>query len=256
MLIILSPAKTIQFDKFSSDLPSTLPMFSSQTNRLVSHLKMMGVEDLQTLMGISRALAELNYERFQTYTSLHSPINAQSAILSFMGDVYEGMESWKWSKEEMIDAQKRLRILSGFYGVLRPLDMIQAHRLEMGIRLKFDQYKDLYEFWKEDVNKELAKTLNELNTDIVLNLASNEYSKVVDFKKLGVKVVSPVFKHLKNNEYKIVSFWAKRARGLMTSFVIKNRITNIEDLEAFDSESYFYIKEISEENKPTFTQVF
>ncbi len=256
MLIILSPAKTIQFDKFSTDLPSTVPEFSSKTNNLANHLKLMGVEDLQSLMGISRALAELNYERYQTYSSIHNQTNAQPAILSFMGDVFEGMEAWKWTNDEILDAQKRLRILSGFYGILRPLDLIKAHRLEMGTRWKFAEYKDLYEYWKEDITNSVEITLNELKTDVILNLASLEYSKVLDFKKLGVREVSPVFKHLKNDEYKIVSFWAKRARGLMTRFVIKNRIFDVDDLQAFDDESYFFLKEISETNKPAFTQVF
>ena len=256
MLILLSPAKTIKFDKYSTSLPTTIPEFSKQTDFLVSHLKEMKIEEIQNLMGISRSLAELNFERFQVYSSLHNPNNAQVAILSFMGDVYEGMEAWNFSENELKEAQKRLRILSGFYGILRPLDLMQPHRLEMGTRWNIDKYKDLYAFWKEDVTQNLKDVLNELKTDVVLNLASNEYSKVVDFKALGVKVVSPAFKHLKQNQYKIVSFWAKRARGLMTSFVIKNNITNENDLLGFDSESYFYLKEISEKNKPTFSQVF
>lgn len=256
MLIILSPAKTIKFDKYFIDLTTTLPKLISKTDILVNHLKLMSIEDLQSLMGISRSLAELNYNRFQSYSSNHNPTNSQPAIVSFMGDVYEGMESWKWSKEDMLYAQERLQILSGFYGILRPLDLIQAHRLEMGTRLKIFENKDLYEFWKDDLRKAFIEKLNQLETDTVLNLASNEYSKAIDFKKLGIKVVTPGFKHLKNNEYKIVSFWAKRARGLMTSFVIQNKITNIEDLEAFDIESYYYLKEISTINNPVFTQVF
>lgn len=256
MLILLSPAKTIKFDKYSTSLPTTIPEFSKQTDFLVHHLKKMKVGEIQNLMGISRSLAELNYERFQVYSSEHSSNNAQPALLTFMGDVYAGMEAWNFSEKELKEAQKRLRILSGFYGILRPLDLMQPHRLEMGTRWNVSIYKDLYEFWKEDVTQNLKDVLNELKTDVVLNLASNEYSKVVDFKTLGVKVVSPAFKHLKQNQYKIVSFWAKRARGLMTSFVVKNNITNENDLLGFDSESYFYLKEISEKNKPTFSQVF
>lgn len=256
MLILLSPAKTIKFDKYSTSLPTTIPEFSERTDFLVKYLKEMKIEEIQNLMGISRSLAELNYERFQIYSSQHNSNNAQPALLTFMGDVYAGMEAWSFSENELKEAQKRLRILSGFYGVLRPLDLMQPHRLEMGTPWSVSKYKNLYAFWKEDVTQNLQNVLNELKTDVILNLASNEYSNVVDFKALGVRVVSPAFKHLKQNEYKIVSFWAKRARGMMTSYIIKNNITNDNDLLGFDSESYFYLKEISEKDKPTFSQVF
>ncbi len=256
MIVLLSPAKTIQFEKYYTQLQPSVPVFEKEAAELANILEQKSVAELQSLMKISEKLAVLNFDRYKVFAQNHNSKKSKPAILAFMGDVYEGMEAWTFTDKQMLEAQKRICILSGLYGVLKPLDLIQAHRLEMGTSLKLNEYKDLYEYWRTKITDVIIDSLNLYKTDVILNLASNEYSKVVNFDNIEAKLVSPAFKNHRNNEYKIVSFLAKKARGLMTSFVIKNNIKDVNDLVGFDLGGYYFNQEFSTESIPVFTSEF
>ena len=254
MIIIISPAKTLKFNQYSSNLKYSEPIFAHKALELAKHLKSYTSNDLMRLMKISEKLGDLNAQRYSQFSKNPDEKMAQPAILTFMGDVFAGMEAWTFSDETMQRAQSNLVILSGLYGALRPLDKIQAHRLEMGTRLPYKSYKNLYEYWREDMRKYFQQRMEEQGTNVILNLASEEYSKSIDFGSLNAKVISPQFKNNKNDELKMNSIYAKRERGLMTRFVLENNIENPEHLRAFDLENYIYNEDLSEFETPLFVR--
>lgn len=253
MIVILSPAKKMDFtSEIDLSLQHSVSEYLNESEKLISVLKKMSVVEIGSLMKLSPKLADLNFERFQKWEKEHTKKNARQNILSFNGAAYLGLDAKSLSEDELNYSQQHLRILSGLYGILKPLDLLQEYRLEMGTRLKTIKGKNLYDFWEEKIMINLQKILNKQNK-ILINLASNEYSKVVKLKNLDARVITCHFKDMsKSGEYKTIMTYAKKARGLMTRFIIKNRIKNPEELIAFDYEGYFYSEEMSTENELTF----
>ena len=251
MLVVLSPAKKLTIDGEKRD-DYTLPQFSKESKKLISELRKFSPKELSKLMGISDSLAELNNERYREWNVLHELDDSKQAMFTFTGEVYSGLNASDFTKNEIEYAQDHLRILSGLYGVLRPLDLIHAYRLEMGTKLEVGKSKNLYEYWKSVIVKDINKSLKDQGTDVVVNLASNEYFKAINKKDLKAQVVVPVFKDYKNGEYKTIMVYAKKARGMMASFIMKNRLKNIEDLIAFDEGGYIYNEEASNGNEMVF----
>jgi uncharacterized protein len=240
MITLISPAKTLDLSTTDLNLHSQ-PEFKTNTMELVAIMKKKSSSELMKLMDISENLAQLNRERFLNFKKTFEPGNSKQALLAFKGDVYTKMDVENYSEEDFEFAQNHLRILSGLYGLLKPLDLIQPYRLEMGIRLENKRGKNLYEFW----GLRIAKAINEIaQGDPVINLASQEYFKAVDVEKLSSKVITPVFKEFKNGKYQVIGLFAKQARGLMTDYIIKNRINNPEELKVFNLGKY----EFKEEN--------
>ncbi len=240
MLLILSPAKTLDF---TSSLPVTtfsLPDFLDQSQQLIEQLRDLSPSALASLMGISDSLATLNADRYAAWSLPFSPENARQAVFAFNGDVYEGLQAASLSPSALQFAQGHLRILSGLYGVLRPLDLIQPYRLEMGTALANHRGKDLYAFWGERLVTALNAAVTEIHADTLVNLASSEYFKAARLKKLAVPVVQPVFEDWSNGRFKVVSFYAKRARGLMARHVLTQRLESVEGLKSFAAEGYAF----------------
>jgi hypothetical protein len=250
MLIVLSPAKSLNFEPQTITKKSTRPLFQAETEMIAARMKQMPASEIATLMSVSDKLASLNYERYQSWGKTAE--KPKAAIFAFDGDVYDGLDAGSFTEEQVFSAQKKIRILSGLYGVLRPLDLIRPHRLEMGTKLDVGGCKNLYEFWGGKLTTEISKAVLQSGSNILLNLASNEYFKSLDSKYFKSRLVSAEFKDLSNGSYKIVSFYAKRARGLMTRFVLDHQIENPDDLKAFDSEGYRFSPGMSSENRLTF----
>jgi uncharacterized protein len=203
-------------------------------------------------MDISPKLASLTFERYLTWFSDEVP--QKQAILAFDGDVYDGLDAGSFSPADFESAEKHLRILSGLYGVLKPLDLIRPHRLEMGTRLEINGHKNLYPFWKDKIVTQINKALDESGTNILVNLASQEYFTSIDIRKLKGKIITADFKDMKNGKYRMISFFAKKARGLMTRFILQNSITDPEDMKAFDLEGYHFSPGLSRESTLVFTR--
>jgi cytoplasmic iron level regulating protein YaaA (DUF328/UPF0246 family) len=250
MLIVLSPAKKINENKQSFTDCST-PLFIDEAEKLIKSLRKYNPAKLSKLMSISSGIAELNYERYLNWNIDHSS-NTTPAALSFNGEAYSGLDAALFSSKEMNYAQNHLRILSGLYGVLKPFDLIHAYRLEMGTNLKVGTKKNLYEFWGDKIVNEVNDTLKTQKENVLVNLASNEYFKAINKKKLEGEIITPVFKDFNNGKYKIVMVYAKKARGMMTSFIIKNKIEKKEDLKAFDISGYCYNEAASSDNEIVF----
>lgn len=252
MLIVISPAKTLDYE---SPLPSrkfSQPQFLEESGKLIKVLRRLAPDDVQDLMHISTKLAELNVSRYLNWEQPFSPKNARPAIFAFKGDVYAGIEAQQYDASDLDFAQKHLRILSGLYGVLRPLDLIQPYRLEMGIGLKNSKGSSLYDFWGEQLGTAIAQALKAQKDKLLINLASNEYFKAIKGKTGDAEIITPVFKDFKNGQYKVISFFAKKARGLMSSYIIKNQIKDIAGLEKFKAEGYRYSKKDSSEKELVF----
>lgn len=252
MLIVISPAKTLDFEQKANTPHFSNADFLPQSEKLIKTLKKFKAEDLVSLMGISDKLAHLNQERFATWKRPFDMENAKQALLAFKGDVYTGLDAESLNEKELLYTQDHLRILSGLYGVLRPLDLIQPYRLEMGTKLNTASFKGLYNFWGEKLTKNINKALAEQGDNILINLASNEYFKSLNKKKLKAEIITPVFKDFKNGEYKMISFFAKKARGLMSRFILKNEFKKPEDLKLFDAEGYYFSEEKSSTNQLVF----
>jgi cytoplasmic iron level regulating protein YaaA (DUF328/UPF0246 family) len=254
MLIVISPAKSLDFET-PSKLPNfTIPELLNESEKLVGRLKTMSPKQLSVLMGISADLGELNFKRYQEWHLPFTTENAKQAILGFNGDVYQGLNAVTLAEEKLELAQSKVRILSGLYGVLRPLDIIQPYRLEMGTKLKYYKSKDLYAFWNPLITKKINAALAEQGSKVLVNLASVEYFKSIDKKKLKAEIVTPDFKELKNGNYIMISFFAKRARGLMTRFILENNITEPSDLLAFEAEGYSFNSRLSKPGNLVFTR--
>lgn len=252
MLMVLSPAKTLDYESPLATEAHTLPDFIPRSAELISVLREMSPAQIGSLMQISDPLAHLNVERYASWSKKFSVKNARQAVLAFNGDVYEGLDASSLNEKQLSWAQDHLRILSGLYGLLRPLDLMQPYRLEMGTRLANNKGKDLYAFWGESLTKALNETLASLKSKALINLASEEYFKAVHPGVLSVPVIAPVFEDWKGGKYKIISFHAKRARGLMARYVIEKKITAPEKLQGFDVEGYAFTPAASDETRWVF----
>ncbi len=252
MLMVISPAKDLDFAPYDHGQTTTEPAMLAQTQQLIDICKTLTPADLASLMHISDKLAGLNAARFAQWSLPFTADNAKAALFAFNGDVYQGLEATSLNSADLIFTQQHLRILSGLYGVLRPLDLMQPYRLEMGTKLANPQGKDLYHFWQDSIAEQLNNQLAELKSDTLLNLASQEYFKSVRPSVLQARIITPVFKDQKNGQYKIISFYAKKARGLMARYVIRHQLTQPEQLQQFDLDGYYYSKEQSTADEPVF----
>jgi hypothetical protein len=255
MLVVLSPAKKLDWADVAHLSPS-LPEFQDEANTLAGHARQLQVADLQKLMGISEALATLNRDRFKAFEPASTQENAKPAALAFAGDTYHGLEAGTLDDEAMLWAQDHLRILSGLYGVLRPLDRIQPYRLEMGSRLKTRRGATLYAFWGDRISNALNTQADVLGTNTLVNCASQEYFGAVDVKALKPRIITPVFLEEKAGKAKIVSFFAKKARGSMARFMIDQRINDPEGLKDFDTGGYTYRPDLSEGDRWVFLRAY
>ena len=254
MLTVISPAKTLDFDTPPATDKATVPDQLNRSKELVTILRKQSPKDLSRLMGISDKLGELNAERFRQWKPPFNPHNAKQSILAFKGDVYLGLDVESYTARDFNFIQKNLRILSGLYGVLRPLDLIQPYRLEMGTRLENKKGKDLYEFWGDAISKALVQELENHRNKTLVNLASNEYFKAVKPDMMPAQVITPVSKDFNKGSYKVLAFFAKKARGQMATFIVKNRINKPEDIKAFDVDGYRFSESHSSEYDWVFTR--
>lgn len=253
MKVVVSPAKSLDQESKLPTHRGTQPKFVEQAAKINRKLARMTKQEIADLMSISDKLADLNYTRYQEFQEEHNKKNSRPAAYLFAGDVYTGLDAYT-IKEDKIDLlQDTLRILSGMYGILRPLDLIQPYRLEMGTKLSIEKNDNLYEVWQEKVTQTLNDELKE--GELFVNLASNEYFKAVNTDKLKAEVISPVFKDFKNGKLKIISFYAKKARGLMSRYIIDTNAKNLDDLKGFDYDGYAYSEKYTEkENEPVFVR--
>lgn len=254
MLTVISPAKTLDFETVPHTKKTSQPQFLEQSAELVETMRHQSAKKLSKLMGISPKLAELNADRFHSWHTPFTPDNAKQALLAFKGDVYLGLAAEEFNERDFTFAQKHLRILSGLYGVLKPLDLIQPYRLEMGTKIKNPGGGDLYDFWHDTLTKAISEELSGHRNKTLINLASIEYFKAVKPAQLPGQLITPAFKDYKNGTYKILSFFAKKARGSMAAYIIRNRITKPEDIKAFDVDGYRFNEDLSSESDWVFTR--
>lgn len=252
MLMVISPAKTLDFESPLATQRYTQPALLKESQQLIDVARTLSPADIASLMHISDKLAVLNAERFNDWQPDFTPDNARQAILAFKGDVYTGLQAETFSDKEFDFAQQHLRMLSGLYGLLRPLDLMQAYRLEMGIRLANPAGKDLYSFWGEKLTHALNAALADQGDDVLINLASDEYFKAVKPKLLKGEIVKPVFLDEKNGTFKVISFYAKKARGLMSRYIIEHRLSKPAQLKKFDVDGYVFDAEASKGNELVF----
>ena len=255
MITILSPAKKLSPECSVNGSAYTQPVFLDQSENLVEILRSFDPIELQSLMGISQNLSELNWERFQSWTSNFSPDIARQAIYSFKGDTYTGLDADTLSEKDIIFAQEKVRILSGLYGLLKPLDLMLPYRLEMGTRLDNKKGKNLYEFWGDSLSVAISQELDNHKDMTVINCASNEYFKSIYNSSLNANIVTPEFKEIKNGKTRMISFFAKKARGMMARFIIENRIEDAEQILDFNMAGDKYDSSLSEDARPVFTRV-
>lgn len=253
MILLISPAKSLDFT--ATEIQDySMPRMLADSQTLINNLQQKSPKDIQQLMKVSENIANLNAERFQNFSTPFSLDNAKQAALAFQGDVYKGMEAETFSEEDMAFAQNHLRILSGLYGLLKPLDLIQPYRLEMGTRLQNEKGKNLYEFWDTKITETLNEDLEKQGDNIVINLASKEYFKSIKKNALNADLYDIEFKEEKNGQFKIVAFFAKKARGMMANYVIKNKISKPEELKGFDYDGYYFNEDLSSEKNFIFTR--
>lgn len=253
MKIVISPAKRLDYESKLPTTRGTQPIFLEQAELINNKLERMSKSALKDLLKVSDNLVELNYQRYKEFNTPFTKENARPAVYAYAGDVYEGLDAYTLPVEKLDKLQDTLRILTGMYGVLRPLDLIQPYRLEMGNKLSVNGKKDLYDFWKETLTTQLNKELK--SDELFLNLASNEYFKAIDTKELKVPVISPVFKDFKNGKLKIISFFAKKARGSMVRFIMDHNVDSLDGVLGFDYDNYRYSEQYTEkENEPVFVR--
>ncbi len=252
MLITLSPSKGQDFTEAPLSKKHTKPADLKNSELLIKELKKISSKKLQEMMSVSENIANLNVERFKTFTTPFTTKNAKQAIFAFKGDVYSGLELQSFNEEDYAYAQNHLRILSGLYGCLRPLDLIQPYRLEMKTKLKNDRGENLYQFWDERITKSLNKELKKQKEPVLVNLASNEYFKAVKPKLLEGRLLNITFKETKAGKTRVVAIFAKRARGMMADYIIRNRIEHAEDLKKFKLAGYAFDKDLSDDKQWTF----
>ncbi|WP_395077502.1 peroxide stress protein YaaA [Flavobacterium sp.] len=252
MKIVISPAKSLDFERQLPTNKSSKPLFLKEAKIINATLKKLKPSDLSELMHISDNLAQLNWERNKIFKTPFTQENARPAIYAFNGDVYLGLDSYSIPEDKLETLQNKLRILSGQYGILKPFDLMQAYRLEMGTQLQINETKNLYEFWKESLTNTLNKELKK--NELFINLASHEYFSVIDVKKLKVPVITPEFKDYKNGKLKMISFFAKKARGLMVRYIIDHNVETLDQLKAFNYEGYLFDQNLSKGNTLIFTR--
>lgn len=254
MLMLLSPAKTLDYKTPATTDSFSIPDYLEKSSELVEVLKQKSFLDLMELMQVSQKIAELNVERFNQWKLPFSTENAKQAVLAFKGDVYIGLDATALSENRLVYTQSHLRILSGLYGLLRPLDLMQPYRLEMGLKLTTRKSENLYQFWGEKITDALNVLLAKQDEPVLINLASNEYFKSVQKKNLDGRLITPEFKDWKNGKYKMISFFAKKARGLMVRFAIDHNIQKAEVLQNFDYDGYHFNLELSRADKWVFSR--
>ncbi|WP_417511677.1 peroxide stress protein YaaA [Methylophaga sp.] len=251
MLTVISPAKTLDFDTPPTTQKHSQPRFLSQSQELIDTLRQMSTADIASLMKLSDKLAGLNVARYETWQTPFNLDNAKQAVLAFQGDVYTGLDAETLDEKQLTFAQKHLRILSGLYGVLKPLDLIQPYRLEMGTKLDNANGKDLYAFWGSDIRQSLQAE-DAMQDEVLINLASNEYFKAVEAKKLKARIITPVFKDWKNGQYKMISFYAKKARGMMSRYIIEHELQDPDRIKDFDTDGYRFSADMSKKDEWVF----
>jgi hypothetical protein len=251
MLMVISPAKTLDFESAAVTSKSSQPRYLDDSAKLIERLRKMSTADIASLMKLSDKLAGLNAARYESWQTPFNSDNAKQAVLAFKGDVYTGLDADSLDEAGFDFAQQHLRILSGLYGVLKPLDLIQPYRLEMGTKLDNKVGKDLYAFWGSKLRESLEQDEG-LKDDVLINLASNEYFKAVEAKKLKARIITPVFKDWKNGQYKMISFYAKKARGLMSRYIIDNKVTEPDVIKQFDYEGYRFNEDMSKADEWVF----
>ncbi|WP_416770451.1 peroxide stress protein YaaA [Pseudomonas sp. RHF3.3-3] len=252
MLMVISPAKTLDFETPPVTKRYTQPQYLDHSQELIEQLRLLSPAQISELMHVSDKIGGLNAARFGSWTPAFTPDNAKQALLAFKGDVYTGLNAEDFSDADFDFAQTHLRMLSGLYGLLRPLDLMQAYRLEMGTKFANGRGKDLYAFWGTRISEWLNEALAAQGDDVLLNLASNEYFSAVKRSALNARIINTEFRDQKNGQYKIISFYAKKARGMMARFVIRERITNPENLKTFDEQGYRFSAELSKPDNLVF----
>jgi len=254
MLIVVSPAKKLDYDTPAKTKTSTMPDFLDQSQILIDRLRQFSAIDIAELMHVSMKIAELNFDRYEGWSLPLSTDNAKQAMFAFKGDVYTGLDADSFSAADIKFAQKHFRMLSGLYGLLRPLDLMYPYRLEMGTKLDNTRGKNLYEFWGSTITDAINKQLKASKSESLINLASNEYFKSVKTKEINGEIITPAFKEYKNGEYKMIGIYAKKARGLLSRYIIQNQLSNPEDIKNFDEEGYKFNKKLSKGNNWVFTR--
>lgn len=252
MLIVVSPAKTLDYESELPTLKTTQPRLLDDSEILIERARQLSPADVSSLMSVSDKIAHLNVERFAQWQRPFNKNNARPAAFAFKGDVYTGLEIDTFTDNQLKEAQSSFRMLSGLYGVLRPLDLMQPYRLEMGTKLDNPRGKDLYTFWGDIITEQLNKDMKAAKTDVLVNLASNEYFKSVKKKGINGRIIEPVFQDEKNGKYKVISFYAKKARGLMAAWIIKKGIKDPAKLKNFDVAGYRFSAAESTADKPVF----
>ena len=252
MLAIISPAKTLDFESAVKNFPVSQPHFTDYSEQLIEVCRKLSPQDLSSLMSISDKLAGLNAARFAEWTKIHNENNSRAALFAFKGDVYTGLDADSLSEDDVAFAQSHLRMLSGLYGLLKPLDLMQPYRLEMGTKLANPKGKDLYTFWGNVITQAVQQAIDAQGDNVLVNLASDEYYKSVKESQLKAKIIKPVFLDNKSGKYKVISFYAKKARGLMCRYLIQNRLTDIEKLKEFDLGGYWFDSASSTETEFVF----
>jgi len=252
MIILLSPAKSLDYESPLPTKKNTQPRFIEDSEILVKQLRTMTPAEIGKLMSISDKLADLNAERYTTWETDFTTENSRPCLFAFTGDVYQGMDLSEWKTPDFTLAQKQIRILSGLYGLLRPLDLMQPYRLEMGTKLENARGKNLYEFWGEKITDLINSDLKKSGSNFIVNLASNEYFSSVKKKSLAGDLITPVFKDEKNGKYKIIAFYAKKARGMMADYIVRNNITDVAGLKKFKTSGYKFSKADSTDDQLVF----
>ena len=254
MLTVISPAKTLDFETPPVTDAYTQPAHLTQSRKLVKRLRELSSADISRLMSVSDNLAELNQQRFKQWKTPFKPENARQALFAFKGDVYLGLDAYSLSPADVEFAQDHLRILSGLYGLLRPLDLMQPYRLEMGTRLTTEQGSNLYQFWNGRITEELNKEFRQAASKTLINLASGEYFKSIKTKQLKAEIITPAFKEYRDGDYKFIQYFAKKARGLMARYLIDHKIDTPQGLKDFDYEGYRFSPKLSDEREWVFTR--
>ncbi len=252
MIIVISPAKSLDFETPAGHLPATRPDFIPQSKQLIEQLQKLSAQQIGGLMSISDKLAQLNHQRYQQWRPRFTKANSKQALLAFTGDVYQGLDAPSLSAADIDFAQQHLRILSGLYGLLKPLDRMQPYRLEMGTGFANKKGKNLYEFWGEQLTDELNRLL--ATEKVLVNLASNEYFKAVKARQITYPIITPQFKDLKNGQYKVISFFAKKARGAMVRYILQKRIAKPEQLKKFTWQGYRFNAQMADGDNWVFSR--
>ncbi len=252
MIILISPSKALNFESKITVKKFTQPVFLKDAKILIEELRKLSKTEISQLMDLSKKLADLNFERYKTFQTPFNEKNSKPAIFVFDGDVYSEIHVEKYGEKQIEYAQENLRILSGLYGILKPLDLIQPYRLEMSVKLENRRGKNLYQFWQEKISDELNLEFSQKSQKIIVNLASEEYFGAVDKSKIKAKIINVIFKENKNGKYKIIGLFAKKARGMMADFMACENVKNISQIKKFDRGGYKFIEEFSDENNLVF----